>query len=173
MEKLGKTLWKLFEKVFKAVVNFILKIFKIRISDEKWDKIMQFVKFGIVGVSNTMISWIFYYAFLLLGFHWLIGSVVGFVVSVLNSFFWNNKYVFVKEDGHVRNPWMALFKMFLAYGFSGLVLNNILMWIWIDLFGISEFLTPIINMFITVPINFVINKLWAFRGKKGEEVQYK
>jgi len=173
MEKLGKSLWNLFEKIFKGVVNGFFRIFKKKLSDEKWNKIMQFVKFGMVGVSNTMISWVVYYVLLLFGVYWLIASVVGFVVSVFNSFFWNNKYVFVKEEGEVRNPWLALIKMFLAYAFSGLILNNLLMWVWIDVFGISAYLTPVINLFITVPINYIINKLWAFRGKNVEEIQYK
>ena len=34
---------------------------------------------------------------------------------------------------------------------------------------VSEFVAPIINLLISVPINFVINKFWAFRGKIENE----
>ena len=99
------------------------------------------------------------------GMHYLLASVLGFVISVLNSFYWNNKYVFQQGDEE-RNLWLTLVKTFMAYASTGLVLANILLYIWVDVLGISEYLGPIINLVITVPLNFVINKLWAFRGRQ-------
>ena len=127
--------------------------------------LIQFVKFGIVGLSNTLISYVVYVAGVRFGMHYLLASILGFVISVLNSFYWNNKYVFVqgKEE---RNLLKTLLKTFMAYAFTGLVLANILLYIWVDILGISEYLGPLINLVVTVPLNFVINKLWAFRGGK-------
>ncbi|MCI9477600.1 MAG: GtrA family protein [Lachnospiraceae bacterium] len=130
---------------------------------------IQFVKFGIVGLSNTLISYVVYLAGVRLGMHYLLASVLGFVISVLNSFYWNNKYVFQKGDEE-RNLWLTLIKTFLAYASTGLILANILLYIWVDVLGISEYLGPIINLVITVPLNFVINKLWAFRTKRKNTI---
>ena len=129
--------------------------------------LVQFVKFGIVGLSNTLISYVVYAVGVRIGVHYLCASVLGFVISVLNSFYWNNKYVF-KQEGEERNLLKTLLKTFLAYAFTGLILANILLYIWVDILGISEYLGPVINLIITVPLNFVINKLWAFRGGKGK-----
>ena len=127
--------------------------------------LVQFIKFGIVGLSNTLISYVVYIAGVRLGMHYLLASVLGFVISVLNSFYWNNKYVFGKgKEG--RNLLQTLLKTFLAYAFTGLVLANILLYVWVDVLEISEYLGPLINLAVTVPLNFVINKLWAFRGGK-------
>lgn len=137
-------------------------------SDKKkeWFQLLvQFIKFGIVGLSNTLISYVVYLAGVRLGMHYLLASVLGFVISVLNSFYWNNKYVFLQGDAE-RNLFLTLIKTFLAYASTGLVLANILLYIWVDILGVSEYLAPIINLAITVPLNFVINKLWAFRNKK-------
>jgi putative flippase GtrA len=54
----------------------------------------------------------------------------------------------------------------MSYGFTGIILNNILSYIWIDMLGISKVVAPLINMIIGVPINFIINKLWAFRSQR-------
>ena len=129
--------------------------------------LIQFVKFGIVGLSNTLISYVVYLAGVWLGMHYLLASVLGFVISVLNSFYWNNKYVF-QQGNEERNLLLSLVKTFMAYAATGLVLANILLYIWVDILGISEYLGPIINLVITVPLNFVINKLWAFRGKRRD-----
>ena len=127
--------------------------------------LIQFVKFGIVGLSNTLISYVVYVAGVRFGMHYLLASILGFVMSVLNSFYWNNKYVF-GQGKEERNLLKTLLKTFMAYAFTGLVLANILLYIWVDILGISEYLGPLINLVVTVPLNFVINKLWAFRGGK-------
>lgn len=136
---------------------------------KEWiQSLIQFIKFGIVGLSNTLISYVVYLVGVWAGLHYLLASVLGFVISVLNSFYWNNKYVF-KQQGGERNLWYTLFKTFLAYAFTGLILANVLLYLWVDILGISEYLGPIINLLITVPLNFVLNKVWAFREKrKGE-----
>lgn len=137
-------------------------------SDKKkawFQSLVQFIKFGIVGLSNTLISYVVYLVGVRFGMHYLLASVLGFVISVLNSFYWNNKYVFQQGDEE-RNLWLTLVKTFMAYASTGLVLANILLYIWVDVLGISEYLGPVINLIITVPLNFVINKLWAFRGRQ-------
>ncbi len=122
----------------------------------------QFIKFGIVGVSNTLISLGIYYLMVWLGCHYLIANIVGFIVSVINSFFWNSKFVFKEkeEDSKVK----SFIKMTLSYG-STFILSNVLMFLFIDVFGISKYIAPIINLIITIPINFFLNKIWAFKDK--------
>lgn len=130
--------------------------------------LIQFIKFAIIGFSNTLISYLVYVIGVYFGLHYLLASVMGFVISVLNSFYWNNKYVFRQEEGK-RNLWYTLAKTFLSYGATGLVLANILLYLWVDILHISEYLGPIINLMITVPLNFVLNKFWAFRTTGKDE----
>jgi len=120
----------------------------------------QFIKFGLVGVSNTAISLAIYYIFVFINPNlYIVGNSVGFVVSVLNSYYWNNKYVFQKsEQGHFR----TILKTFLAYS-STFALSTILLLILVEILGISRYIAPIINLIITVPLNFLINKFWVFR----------
>jgi putative flippase GtrA len=126
----------------------------------------QFIKFGIVGLSNTFISYGVYAGLVYLGLYYLIASIISFVVSVLNSFYWNHKYVFSVKDNEHRHFWKSLIKTFIAYGFTGLLLNNIFLYIAVDFFKLSKYLAPIIILIITVPINFFINKFWAFKVKE-------
>lgn len=98
-------------------------------------------------------------------FDYIIANVVSWVLSVLWSFYWNNKFVFKKEEGEHRNIWAALFKTYVSYGFTGLILNNVLSVIWVSVLHVSKMIAPIINLIINIPINFFLNKIWAF-GKK-------
>lgn len=129
---------------------------------------MQFVKFGLVGVSNTVVSLITYYIIVFLGGHYLFANAVGFVTGTLNAYFWNSHFVFRKETGTERNEKESLVKTFISYGFT-FVLGSILLYIEVQLLGISDKIAPIINVCINTPINFCLNKLWVYAKKRGKE----
>lgn len=152
-------------------VELLFKIIKKDLTDKKRQTFKEFLQFGLVGVSNTIISYLLYVVTLLLvsksgvKFDYIIANIVSWLLSVLWSFYWNNKFVFKKEDGEERNIWAALFKTYVSYGFTGLILNNILSVLWVSVLHISKMLAPIINLVISIPINFFMNKLWAFSKK--------
>ena len=54
----------------------------------------QIFKFGIVGASNTVISYVVYAILVYLGMHYLAANVIAYFAGVINSFIWNSKYVF-------------------------------------------------------------------------------
>ena len=137
--------------------------------DIQWDCLLQFMKFAIVGVSNTLISYLvnilvlFSLKSLNVSWDYLVGNIVAFALSVLWSFYWNNRFVFVAEEGQERYVWKILVRMYISYGFTGIILNNVLSWIWISRLEISKYIAPLFNLIISVPINFVLNKMWAFK----------
>lgn len=163
--------WDLIEKISRWFIRLFFKIMRKTSSESAETAFVQFVKFGIVGVTNTVISYVLYAGSLLImknyeilpGFDYLIAQVIAFVLSVLWSFYWNNKYVFKIGDGEGRSIWKSLIKTYISYSFTGLFLSAILLILWVRVFGISEFLAPILNLMISVPLNFIINKFWAFK----------
>ena len=168
---MGKTIYGFIEKIYMFFVELLFKIIKKDLTDKKRQTFKEFLQFGLVGVSNTIISYLLYVVTLLLvsksgvKFDYIIANIVSWLLCVLWSFYWNNKFVFKKEEGEKRNIWAALFKTYVSYGFTGLILNNILSVLWVSVLHISKMLAPIINLVISIPINFFMNKLWAF-GKK-------
>ena len=119
----------------------------------------QFFKFGLVGVSNAIVLLTVYYALLYIGIHYIIAYIIGFILSVLNAYFWNNQYVFKQARATF---WNKLLKCYISY-ITTFVISTILLYLWVDILGISEKIAPIINICITTPINFLMNKLWAFK----------
>ena len=171
------TLIKIIWKVIDAILQFFCKIFHIKLSSTQQTSLMQFIKFGIVGLSNTLISYVIYAVSLLLFQRfaifgtdaYLVSQVLAFFISVAWSFYWNNKYVFTQNEGETRSIWRALLKTYISYSFTGLFLNTLLLVLWVQLLHISEFIAPIINLLVSVPLNFIINKFWAFRSKPTNE----
>ena len=125
---------------------------------------VQFIKFCLVGLSNTVVSWLIYSVLVYVGLHYLIANVIAFLLGVLNSFFWNNKYVFKPSgDQQKRDTWNTLIKTYISYSFTGLILNNILLYFFVDILHISAYIAPLLGLVITVPLNFIMNKKWAFK----------
>ncbi len=168
---------KKLDEMIRKIVVFLLKVIHKEDKSELITSLAQFIKFGLVGITNTAISYGINVLVLKilqpyhLGWDYVAGNVIAFILSVLWSFYWNNKYVFVTEEGQKRDTWQALLKTYISYGFTGIILTNILSYVWIDVLGISKYIAPLINLVISIPLNFIINKLWAFRTKpeQGEK----
>ena len=126
---------------------------------------LQFIKFGIVGVSSTLVFFAIYYGLVLVGVHYLLANVVSFGVSVLNAYYWNNKYVFKQKGGKKAR---TLVRIYISYGVTFLMSTGLL-FVMVEMLGISEFIAPLINLFVTVPLNFLLNKFWAFKDFQDKE----
>ena len=164
-----KNIWNVIEKVIYVIT---VRGLHISILEKNWESFIQFVKFGIIGISNTVISYVIYIISLLVlqkyglfeSIDYMFAQILGFLLSVLWSFYWNRKYVFVEEQGQI--PWrQALWKAYASYAFTGLFLNTVLSMLWVELLGISKVVVPIFNIVINVPINFLMNKFWAFKNR--------
>ena len=133
-----------------------------QINKDNWRQtIVQFIKFGIIGASNTLVSTSIYYIFVWIDPKlYFVGNVVGWVVSVFNSFFWNNRFVFKNSQ---FSWWQKLLRTYLAYGGSFIV-GSITLALLVSILGVSAWLAPWINMVITIPLNFILNKFWAFKA---------
>ena len=127
--------------------------------------VWQFFKFGIVGVSNTLVFFAIYYPLLHFGVHYIIAHIIGFTIGTLNAFVWNRKFVFKQAEGKKS---VQLVKVFVAYGLTG-ILSSVFLFIMVDIIGISEYLAPIINLCFTTPTNFLLVKFWVFRKRKVGE----
>jgi len=129
----------------------------------------QFIKFGAVGFFNTAISYIIYSGLYYLGLHYIIANAVAFIVSVLNSFYWNGKYVFKSGDDQKKRAfWPALLKTYVSYAFTGLILSSVLLHLFIKIMHISAYIAPLLCLVITIPLNFVLNKKWAFGNSRTD-----
>lgn len=139
---------------------------------QTWFKVMkslpikQFFRFCMVGVSNTLLSYIIYVGCIFIGIHYLLANAIGFFVSVLNAYYWSNRYVFVKQEGERRNHFYALLKTYITYGSSELFLASMLLYLFIEICDINEYFAQLLCLTATVPTNFLLNKYWSFAKQK-------
>ena len=131
------------------------------------DNIIDFIKFGLVGVVNTFTSYgIVNTCFYVFHIHEQISNLIAFLISVIVSFTLNSIFVFKKKPKSIKDLLYTLGKTYMSYAFTGLFLTAILIEIECNKIGIPLYIASFMNLIITVPINFILNKFWAFRKKK-------
>ena len=134
--------------------------------------IRQFLKFGIVGFSNTVLSYLLYLCFLYTfgerhifpNYDYIVSSILTFFICSVWSFYWNNRVTFKKENNEKRDFVKAYIKMVLSYSLTGLLLHNTMLYVLVEFWHISKELVPLLILVVTVPVNFVLNKYWAFKS---------
>ncbi len=130
------------------------------------DKTIQFAKFCIVGVLNNLIYYITYFVLIKLDTYYILANIIGFTVSVFNSFYWNNKYVFGSDEKRVW--WKTLMKTYISYAGTGILLSNVMLVLFVEIMRVPAIIAPLISLVVTIPVNYVVNKYWAYRSVGSE-----
>ena len=143
---------------------------------------LQFVKFALIGVSNTLVDYGVTFAL-----NWAFGifflaRTIGYICGVANSYFWNTRWTFREERKRDTREIVA----FLAVNLVTLGISLLLQGLFRDALHLGDrwigaagdnLLTKILNadrfcMLLAFPftliVNFVGNKLFVFH-KTGEE----
>jgi putative flippase GtrA len=121
--------------------------------------LVQFVKFVIVGVSNTLLAFTIYTVLLKVFGVWYLGaSAIGFVVGAVNGFLLNRRWTFAGHVGDSLTP----VRWGIVQG-CGLVLNEGLLYLFVDGADIEKLLGQALATVIVTVITFLVNRAWTFR----------
>jgi putative flippase GtrA len=132
---------------------------RIKEKEKYVETFKSFIKFSLVGVLNVIVNLIVYYILVYFGMKYVYANMIGYFCGVLNSFFWNKKFVFKKSD---NRAWKILVKTGIVYTFT-FILGTIIMVVFVEYLGITELIAPILLAIIITPINYVLNKIWAYK----------
>ncbi|WP_268222092.1 GtrA family protein [Staphylococcus ureilyticus] len=113
----------------------------------------EVIKFVIVGGMNTLNYYIVYLCLLkLLEMNYLVSHISGFIISFVISYYLNCYFVY-----KVTPTW----KKFLKFPLTQVVnmgMQTLLLYIFVQWFGISSVIAPFAGLIITIPITFVLSK---------------
>src|SRR5258708_6100530 len=121
--------------------------------------LVQFVKFGIVGVSNTLLAFAIYGVWLRVLGGWFRGAwALGFVVGAVNGFLLNRRWTFAGHVGDSLTP----VRWGIVQG-CGLALNEGLLFVFVDGADVEKLLGQAFATGIVTVITFLVNRAWTFR----------
>lgn len=121
--------------------------------------VRQFVKFGLVGASSTVIDWGIFYLLNHYNLYYLTAKVLSFSVAVINSFIWNRRWTFRSQDPNRTKE----FTKFLVIALIGLGINALIMYLAVSVLGTRKIFGLIFATGITMFWNFLANKFYTFK----------
>ncbi|CAI8853976.1 GtrA domain-containing protein [Bacillus sp. IT-79MI2] len=122
----------------------------------------KFLKFGLVGIFNTLITIISYIILVKFGINYLIANIISYLIGVANSYYWNKNWVF-RSNG--KN--LSIFLKFLIVNLIVLAFNTFSLFILVDKLLYNEFIAQIFAIGIGMMINFFLNKIWTFNQSEN------
>ncbi|WP_195517188.1 GtrA family protein [Paraclostridium bifermentans] len=123
------------------------------------DDLFRFIKFGLVGILNTLINWILFIILNSLGLYYIISNIIAYSISTLNSYLWNSKLVFKYSGDNLKETSLK----FIILNIIGLTLNTIILYLLLDIVGLRKLIALVITTGIIMILNYFINKLWVFK----------
>ena len=127
---------------------------------ETYKEIMAYLFFG---VCTTVVNFVIYFACTqILDINYLIANALSWIGAVAFAYVTNRIWVFKSKSKGIR----AIFKEILTFVscrlFSG-VIDMLIMFIGVDILGISDGITKLATQVIVVVLNYVFSKWIIFR----------
>jgi putative flippase GtrA len=121
----------------------------------------QLIRFVTVGASGYIVNLaVFTVCVSVAGIDYRLGSVIAFIVSVINNFWLNRHWTFDARDEHPMFQGVRFFAVsLLAYGVQLLVLIGL-----VEVAGLSKVISQAIAIVTATPLSFLGQKLWSFKA---------
>jgi putative flippase GtrA len=121
--------------------------------------LVQFVKFGIVGVSNTLLTFAVYGLLLkVFGVWYLAASAIGFTAGATNGFLLNRRWTFRGHVGDALTP----VRWAIVQG-CGLGINEGLLYLFVHDARLDKLLAQACATAVVTISTFFANRAWTFR----------
>ena len=125
----------------------------------------QFIKFGVVGVSNTLITAIVIWVLLKqLNTSDYLANIAGYIVGLINSFIWNRKWTFASKSSLKAQILKFILTFALSYLFQ---LGNL--YLLLNYTSIDPFVCQLLSIVVYTVINFLMNKYFTFKENSHGE----
>ena len=122
------------------------------------DGVIRFIKFGMVGVINTLVNWIIFFILNALGMYYILANIIAYILGTVNSYLWNTLWVFKYKDKASTETTIK----FIILNLIGLGLNTGILYVLVDLCNLNKFIGLVTTTAIVMIINYIVNKLLVF-----------
>jgi putative flippase GtrA len=111
----------------------------------------EFIRFVLVGGINTANYYLLYLFLLHIGgMPYMVSHLISFLVSMTISFFLNVYFTYRVK------PTLSKFLQFPLTQLVNIVVSSALVYVFIEVFHFNSSIAPIVAVFFTVPITFLV-----------------
>lgn len=138
-------------------MDFIIKIYK------RYKEAVDYLFWG--GVAFVLSMVLFYLFANVWGIYEQIANILSWIICVIFTYLTNRIFVFQSKVRGIKNIFKE-FKDFVTARLLTLVMENVILFIMIDLLTINNMIAKLVGQFVVIVSNYVLSKLWIFKKKK-------
>lgn len=133
--------------------------------------LIQFIKFGLVGVMNTAVDFLVFALLTWLGLQYLLAQVFSYSAGTVNSYVVNKLWTFGAKGtaGGEQQQTVKVdkgeFARFALVNIGTLLLSIALLYVLKTRLGFHPLVAKIGVTAVTVVVNYIGSKLWVFRSR--------
>jgi putative flippase GtrA len=121
--------------------------------------VRQFIKYGVVGASNTVLTFATYTVLVAaLGLQYSVALVIGYLVGSLNSYIFNRHWTFRARD--LAHSQTGL--RFAVVQVVAIAVNELLLYILVDDLAVKKIAAQAILTVPVLAVTFFVNRWWSF-----------
>lgn len=116
-------------------------------------KIIEYIKFNLIGTANFAVAQIFYLTlYFIFKINYIVAYTITSILSITASYYLNSKFTFKEQKYSLKKYLLS----FLVYVFEYAINLGIIL-AFVNMFGLSKAIAPIIApVFSTIPVFFLM-----------------
>ena len=126
---------------------------------------LQFLKYNIVGIFNTLIGFSLVFGFIYLGLGNMLSNFLGYFIGVFISFFLNRKFTFKKYN--ITSKVIFWFFSILLFAY---LINASVFFVFINFYNMSPYLAQIFSGAIYTLLSFSLMKKYLFNNSNMKDI---
>ena len=120
----------------------------------------ELIFYIIFGILTTILNILIYLFFAkICNVNYIISNILAWIISVLFAYVTNRIWVFESKNQNIAKEIV----LFFGGRFSSGVIDTLLMYIFIDMLFINDFISKIIIQVIVIILNYLFSKLIVFK----------
>jgi dolichol-phosphate mannosyltransferase len=190
LEVLGKGIWEKGKEIpfefvdreigssklkLKIIIEYAQQVIDITLfsfghhQSAVWREWKSIFKFGLVGLSGIVLNMgVLWYLTELVGFYYLVSSLVAIELSIINNFIWNDLWTFKSGTSHKLTSRLHRFISFHAVSAGGLVINMGILYLLTSVGGMYYLISNIIGILVGFGWNFMVNRRVTWKSRSNE-----
>lgn len=153
----------------KDIFDKIMALPVFRIFEQFYLKHKSVLLYLFFGGLSFVLNVVVYYIFNTpLGLKPLIANIIAWIAAVVFAYITNKIWVFESETENTKGLLDEITK-FLASRIGTLIIEELLLYIFIDKLKFNSLLIKIIAQVIVILLNYVFSKLFVFNSKETQE----
>jgi putative flippase GtrA len=98
----------------------------------------------------------------IMGLYEQIANILSWIICVIFTYITNRIFVFKSKTRGIKRIFKE-FKDFVAARILTLVMENVILFVMIDVLTINNMIAKLVGQFVVIVSNYVFSKLWIFK----------